>query len=72
MYYNIIIVTVIYSINADGLFNAVDLTLLKRAVLDEVQEGTGCHWYNGDLNADGDLTDTDVDLMLLYLLSGQS
>lgn len=57
-----------YDINGDGKANAIDLTLLKRAVLGKQTLGSGYHWNNGDLNHDRLLTREDVDIMIRFLL----
>lgn len=58
-----------YDIDGNGIVNAVDLTLLKRAVLGIEQGGSEYHWHNGDLNNDNDLTESDIVAMSDYLLS---
>jgi len=60
-----------YDINGDGIVNAVDLTLLKRAVLGKQKENSGFHWNQGDLNHDRSLTREDADMMLSFLLRMQ-
>lgn len=57
-----------YDINGDGLANAIDLTLLKRAVLGTQTESCDYHWYEGDCNNDGNLDDADVQTMLHFLI----
>ena len=58
-----------YDINGDGLVNAADLTLLKRAVLGMQQTGSGYRWNQGDLNHDRILSREDADIMLRFLLN---
>lgn len=57
-----------YDINGDGRVNAVDLTLLKRAVRGTQVSGSGYRWNSGDLNHDRVLNLEDIEIMLRFLL----
>ena len=59
---------VLYDINGDGTANAIDLTLLKRAVLGQQTERSGYRWDAGDLNRDRKLDGEDIQIMLGFLL----
>ena len=57
-----------YDINLDGQANSVDLTILKRAVLGQIEPGSGYFWYVADLNVDNHINETDVAPMLSFVL----
>lgn len=59
---------VLYDINGDGKANAIDLALLKRAVLGLQTKCAGYRWDAGDLNRDRVLDAADVKIMLGFLL----
>ena len=57
-----------YDIDRDGQANSKDLTILKRAVLGQIEPGTGYFWKVADVNADSYINETDVEGMLNFVL----